>query len=98
MVRAQVRREQLERFAKVSLAYRDLVNSPLQTIELLCAMLRRAHPESTDVLDRLGSSTSRLKAMGEMLSRTEHQVVWTSKEEAFDAAQVIEEYHRSAAS
>lgn len=78
--------------------YRDLVNSPLQTIELLCAMLRRAHPESTDVLDRLGSSTSRLKAMGEMLSRTEHQVVWTSKEEAFDAAQVIEEYHRSAAS
>lgn len=98
MLRAHARREQLERFAKVSLAYRDLVNSPLQTIDLLCAMLRRAHPESTDVLDRLGSSTSRLKAMGEMLSRTEHQVVWTSKEEAFDAAQVIEEYHRSAAS
>lgn len=97
MLRAQAEREQFERFVKVSLAYRDLVNSPLQTIELLCAMLRRAHPESKEVLDRLGSSTSRLKGMGEMLSRTEHQVVWTSKEEAFDAAQVIEEYQRSAA-
>lgn len=97
-LRAHARREQLERFAKVSLAYRDLVNSPLQTIELLCAVLRQEHPESKDLLDRLRRCASRLTAMGEMLSQTEHQVVWTSKEEAFDAAQVIDEYHRAARS
>jgi hypothetical protein len=95
VMRAHARREQLERFAKVSLAYRDLVNSPLQTIELLCAVLRRDHPDSKVLLDRLRKSASRLTAMGEMLSRTEHRVAWTSKEEAFDAAQVIEEYHRA---
>ena len=96
--RAHARREQLERFAKVSLAYRDLVNSPLQTIELVCAVLRKEHPESKELVDRLRRCASRLTAMGEMLSRTEHHVVWTSKEEAFDAAKVIEEYHRAAAS
>lgn len=95
VIRAHARREHLERFAKVSLAYRDLVNSPLQTIELLCGVLRRQHPESQEILDHLRKSASRLTAMGDMLSRTEHQIVWTSKEEAFDAAQVIEEYHRA---
>jgi hypothetical protein len=40
----------------------------------------------------------RLRAMGEMLSQTEHHVVWTSKEEAFDAAQVITDYHCAAGS
>jgi hypothetical protein len=98
VMRAHARREQLEKFAKVSLAYRDLVNSPLQTIELLCAVLRHEHPGSGALLDRLRRSASRLTAMGEMLSQTEHEVVWTSKEEAFDAAQVIEEYHRATAS
>lgn len=98
VLRAHARREQLERFAKVSLAYRDLINSPLQTIELLCAVLRQEHPESKEALDRLRRCASRLTAMGEMLSHTEHQVVWTSKEEAFDAAQVIDEYHRAARS
>lgn len=98
VLRAHARREQLERFAKVSLAYRDLINSPLQTIELLCAVLRQEHPESKEPLDRLRRCASRLTAMGEMLSHTEHQVVWTSKEEAFDAAQVIDEYHRAARS
>lgn len=95
VMRANARREELERFAKVSLAYRDIVNSPLQTIELLCAVLRRNHPEAKELLDHLRNSASRLTAMREMLSRTEHQIVWTSKEEAFDAAQVIEEYHRA---
>jgi hypothetical protein len=96
VMRAHARREQLERFAKVSLAYRDLVNSPLQTIELLCAVLRQEYPESKELLDRLRRCASRLAAMGEMLSQTEHQVVWTSKEEAFDAARVIADYHRAA--
>jgi hypothetical protein len=98
VLRAHARREQLERFAKVTLACRDLVNSPLQTIELLCAVLRRQHPESKALVDRLGRSASRLTAMGELLSQTEHDVVWTSKEEAFDAAQVIAEYRRATVS
>jgi hypothetical protein len=98
MLHAIAQREELERFAKVSLAYRDLANSPLQTIELVRAELRKEHPESKDLLDRLQRSLARLRAMGEMLSQNEHQVVWTSKEEAFDAAQVIAEYRRATAS
>jgi hypothetical protein len=97
MMRAVAQREGLERLAKVSLAYRDLANSPLQAIELLRAGLEQEHPESRALLDHLQRSLARLRAMGEMLSETEHQVVWTSKEEAFDAAQVIGEYHRAAA-
>lgn len=92
MIRARAQAEELERFAKVSLAYRDLANSPLQIIELLRAELHKLHPESKERLDRLQRSLARLRAMGEMLSHAEHKVVWTSKEEAFDAAQVIAEY------
>lgn len=98
MARASAQREGLERLAKVSLAYRDLANSPLQAIELLRAGLCKEHPESRELLDLLHRSLRRLRAMGEMLSETEHHVVWTSKEEAFDAAQVITEYHRVAGS
>ena len=98
MMRASAQREGLERLAKVSLAHRDLANSPLQAIELLRARLYKEHPESKELLDHLQRSLGRLRAMGEMLSQTEHHVVWTSKEEAFDAAQVITEYHRPGAS
>ena len=98
MMRASAQREGLERLAKVSLAYRVLVNSPLQAIELMRAGLYKEHPESKELLDHLQRSVGRLRAMGEMLSQTEHHVVWTSKEEAFDAAQVIAEYHRAVAS
>jgi hypothetical protein len=97
MMRVLAQREELERFAKVSLAYRDLANSPLQAIELLRAELEQEHPESRALLEHLQRSLARLRVMGDMLSETEHQVVWTSKEEAFDAAQVITEYHRAAA-
>jgi hypothetical protein len=92
MMRASAQREGLERLAKVSLAHRDLANSPLQAIELLRARLYKEHPESKELLAHLQSSLERLRAMGEILSETEHHVVWTSKEEAFDAAQVITEY------
>jgi hypothetical protein len=98
MIRASAQREGLERLAKVSLAYRDLANSPLQAIELLRAGLCKEHPESKELLDHLQRSVGRLRAMGEMLSQTEHHVVWTSKEEAFDAAQVITDYHCAAGS
>jgi hypothetical protein len=98
MMHASAQREGLERLAKVSLAYRDLINSPLQAIELMRAGLYKEHPESKELLDHLQRSVGRLRAMGEMLSQTEHHVVWTSKEEAFDAAQVIAEYHRAVAS
>ncbi len=96
LTRALAEREQLERFAKLSLAYRDLVNSPVQAIVLVSAELRARHPESRKLLDLLQGSVARLRAMGEMLSQTEHQVRWTSKEEAFDAAQVIVETQRGA--
>ena len=98
MMRASAQREGLERLAKVSLAHRDLANSPLQAIELLRARLYKEHPESKELLDHLQSSLERLRTMGEMLSETEHHVVWTSKEEAFDAAQVITEYRCAAGS
>ncbi|GEJ56577.1 hypothetical protein [Anaeromyxobacter diazotrophicus] len=97
MMRASAQREGLERFARVSLAYRDLTNSPLQVIELLRAELSRKHPESKVLLDHLQRSLGRLRGTGEMLSHAEHQVIWTSKEEGFDAAHVIDEYHRAAA-
>ena len=98
MMRASAQREGLERLAKVSLAHRDLANSPLQAIELLRARLYKEHPESKELLAHLQSSLERLRAMGEILSETEHHVVWTSKEEAFDAAQVITEYRCAAGS
>jgi hypothetical protein len=96
MIRAQAQREELERLAKVSLAYRDLTNSPLQTLELLGAELRRQNPDSAKLVDVLERSLTRLRTLGEILSQSEDRVTWTSKEEAFDAAQVIAEFHRSA--
>jgi hypothetical protein len=98
VMRARAQREALERLAKVSLACRDLANSPLQSIELVRAQLVRQHPESRLLLDNLHRSLGRLRRMGEMLSDTERHVIWTSKEEAFDAAQVIAEYRSAAGS
>jgi hypothetical protein len=94
MLRAVADREALERVAKVSLAYRDLANSPLQALELTRAMLRHGDADTEKLLDQLERSLQRLREMGEILSHTEEQVRWTSTAEGFDAARVISEYRR----
>ncbi len=92
VIRAKAEKEALERFAKVLLAYRDLANSPLQSIELIKSLLREEHPEAAHLTEELDRSLERLKALAAMLATRDAHVHWTSKEEAFDPAQIIREY------
>jgi PAS domain S-box-containing protein len=63
--RAALSEQQVRKFAAV----RDLANSPLQSIELTAALLRRKHPDSSHELDIVERSLDRLRAVSTLLAR-----------------------------
>jgi hypothetical protein len=58
--RAQAEAESLKRLASIGLAVRDLSNTPLQTLRLSAALLRRRHPEEAARLDQIDRAIERL--------------------------------------
>jgi len=61
----------LQRLARASLTLRDLANTPLQTLELSVALLRRKGEELTPVVARMERALERLHALGRALSQYE---------------------------
>ena len=81
-----------KRLARVSFAVRDLSNTPLQTLRLATAMVRRRHPEeAVGKLDRMERALGRLEQLEKALARYEAGVAWCPGDESFDPLVVIEE-------
>lgn len=87
-VRAQA--ETLERLARVFLAVRDAVNTPLQTLELSVALLRKRHPETEVTAVMLERSVQRLRSLTQRLGSADPLVVWREGDESFDAEAVLQ--------
>jgi hypothetical protein len=64
---AQAEAAALERFMRLLLSTRDLANTPLQTIELTVALLRRKEGLEERLLDRLERATRRLAVISHAL-------------------------------
>jgi hypothetical protein len=79
----------IEELARMSLAVRDLANTPLQTLELTLELLRRSDADPT-IVERLSRSLQRLRRLNELLASYEQDVVWTARQESFDAVRVLE--------
>lgn len=65
--RAHAEAAVMERHALLVFAVRDLANTPLQTIELTVALIRRRHGLDPRLLERLERAAGRLVAIGRLL-------------------------------
>jgi hypothetical protein len=83
-VRARTEAVALQRFAKELLAMRDLANTPLQTLEIQAWLLRREHPETIPVVERIDRALARLHELSRAMAR-DRGVAWPSGTESFDA-------------
>jgi hypothetical protein len=84
---AEANAEGMRRLAKSTMAISDLCNTPLQTIELAAALLRRAHPGLDTELGRVDRALARLRELNAILLeyRSEAEDAWSRDDEAFDA-------------
>jgi hypothetical protein len=70
LVRMSAEAAALERIAEDSMTVRDQLNTPLQTLEIGLALLRRrAAGDSANLIERLQSSVDRLKELSHRLAR-----------------------------
>jgi hypothetical protein len=60
LLEAEGETEVLRQLLPISLAVRDQVNTPLQTLELGVALLKMRHPGEQRTLDRMGHSLQKL--------------------------------------
>ena len=84
LIEARAEAEVLHRLAETSLAVRDLVNTPLQSLELAVGALEARHPEERPTLARMRRAIARLSELGHVLS------VWESASRAAQARDLDE--------
>lgn len=82
-VRAEA--EALERLARLFLAVRDATNTPLQTLELSIALLRKRSPESEPTTAAMERAVQRLRSLAQRLGSVDPLLVWREGDESFDA-------------
>jgi signal transduction histidine kinase len=90
-------RSVLERLARVSMAVRDLANTPLQTIRLSSALLRARAPELATPIERIERATQRLAALGATFSKEAETVEREHPELSFDALATLRSEREGAA-
>jgi len=88
---ARADRLTLERLARVSLALRDLANTPLQTLTTGVDLLRRKLVAQQVVLPSMERALLRLQDLKRALAPFEQHVEWRPREESFDAVAQIEQ-------
>ncbi|QRK13530.1 hypothetical protein JQX13_09360 [Archangium violaceum] len=83
---ARTEAEALERLARLFLVVRDATNTPLQTLELSLALLRKRDPGcSPTTLAAMERAMERLRALFQRLGIADPLVVWREGDESFDA-------------
>jgi hypothetical protein len=88
---ARAERLTMERLARVSLALRDLANTPLQTLTTGVTLLRRKVEQPEEVLASMDRALVRLQGLRHALEPFEAHVHWEPQEESFDAIARIEQ-------
>ena len=66
----------LERVARVSMALRDLANTPVQTLELVRQRLLTDDPQLSVQTERMGRALERLRRLNDLLAPYQSAVVW----------------------
>jgi hypothetical protein len=89
-IRAAAEAESWRRLARIGLAVRDLSNTPLQTLRLSAALLRRRHPEDAARLDQMSRAIDRLEQLDRAFMKYEARTEWRPGAESFDPLAVIE--------
>jgi hypothetical protein len=74
--RARAEKVALERLARVSIALRDLANTPVQTLELVRRRLLCADPQLGLQTERMGRALERLHRLNDILAPNQSAVVW----------------------
>ncbi len=82
---ARAEAEALERLARLFLVMRDAANTPLQTLELSIALLKRRSPESASTTDTMERAVHRLRSLTLRLGSADSLLVWREGDESFDA-------------
>jgi hypothetical protein len=78
-IEAQAEAEATRRLALSFLELRDLMNTPLQSIELATALLREEIDEGDPIPDLIERSSEKLRQIAEMLKRYEHAIEWPGR-------------------
>jgi hypothetical protein len=87
---ARAEAEALERMARLFLALRDAANTPLQTLELSLALLRRRGGQGSEpLMASMERALARLRALTQRMASADPLVVWRQGEESFDAEDVL---------
>jgi hypothetical protein len=73
---ARAEKVALERVARVSMALRDLANTPVQTLELVRQRLLTDDPQIAVQTERMGRALERLQRLNDILGPYESAVVW----------------------
>jgi hypothetical protein len=89
LVLMQQRAIALERFTRSLLALRDLVNTPLQTLEVSLSLLGDRCPNAQDLAATMQRSVARLREMNEILSVKAAEIKWRVGDESFDPTEVL---------
>ncbi|MFL5351016.1 hypothetical protein [Archangium sp.] len=87
---ARAQAEALERLARLFLAVRDATNTPLQSLELGLALLRKRYPEVAPSLAPMERSMERLRSLAQRLGIADPLVVWREGDESFDAEAILQ--------
>ncbi len=70
----------LKQVARVFLSVRDRANTPIQTLQVTAALLKKRHPEDIDLIEALDRSTKKLGDMNVDLIGLESKIPWGDKE------------------
>jgi len=73
---ARAEKVALERVARLSMALRDLANTPVQTLELVRQRLLTVDPQLRIQTERMGRALERLRRLNDILAPYQSAVVW----------------------
>ena len=79
VARVQAQNLAIKRLANAFLSIRDLMNTPLQVIELSMNLLRHSNEPSEATIDRIDRSVQRLREINSVLVQHEKDIEWQSR-------------------
>jgi hypothetical protein len=88
LVRAQAESRRVEELARMSLAVRDLANTPLQTLELALGLLRLDNAPAA-LVERMDRALAKLRQLNRLLAGYEANLRWTARDVSIDGGRIL---------
>jgi hypothetical protein len=79
LARMEAQNFAIKRLAQAFLNIRDLMNTPLQVIELSIDLLRKSNDPNKPIIDRIDRSMERLREINSVLIQHENEIEWQVK-------------------